>query len=112
MQITPDISKIWKTVQRDLISIFNVLLGSAIAIPYISLFNLQQTDTVDLIFFSLSCILLSNVHFHTVLSIFPFLFNRSQSKAGVVNQMTHPCFRKKLVLGQLNVQAATAGKEK
>ena len=52
MQITPDISKIWKTAQRDLISIFNVLLGSAIAIPYISLFNLQQTDTVDLILFS------------------------------------------------------------
>ena len=32
MQITPDISKIWKTVQRDLIFIFNVLLGSAIVL--------------------------------------------------------------------------------
>ena len=30
MQITADISKIWKTVPRDLIFIFNVLLGSAI----------------------------------------------------------------------------------
>ena len=30
MQITPDISKIWKTVQRDRIFIFNVLFGSAI----------------------------------------------------------------------------------
>ena len=30
MQITADISKIWKTVQRDLIFIFDVLLGSAI----------------------------------------------------------------------------------
>ena len=32
MQITADISKIWKTVQRDLIFIFNVLLGSAIVL--------------------------------------------------------------------------------
>ena len=30
MQITADIGKIWKTVQRDLISIFDVVLGSAI----------------------------------------------------------------------------------
>ena len=30
MQITADISKIWKTVQRDLIFIFDVLLRSAI----------------------------------------------------------------------------------
>ena len=32
MQITADISKIWKAVQRDLIFIFNVLLGSAIVL--------------------------------------------------------------------------------
>ena len=31
MQITADISKICKTVQRDLIFIFDVLLGSAIS---------------------------------------------------------------------------------
>ena len=30
MQVTADISKIWKTVQRDLIFIFDVLLGSTI----------------------------------------------------------------------------------
>ena len=30
MQITADMSKIWKTVQIDFIFIFNVLLGSAI----------------------------------------------------------------------------------
>ena len=30
MQITADIRKIWKTVQRDFIFIFDVLLGSAI----------------------------------------------------------------------------------
>ena len=29
--LTADISKIWKTVQRDLIFIFDVLLGSAIS---------------------------------------------------------------------------------
>ena len=29
--LNADMSKIWKTVQRDLIFIFNVLLGSAIA---------------------------------------------------------------------------------
>ena len=39
MQITADISKIWKNVQRDLIFIFNVLSGSVIAfisflVPY------------------------------------------------------------------------------
>ena len=32
MQITADISKIWKTVQPDLIFIFDVLLGLAIGI--------------------------------------------------------------------------------
>ena len=31
MQITADISKIWKTVQADLKFIFNVNLGSAIS---------------------------------------------------------------------------------
>ena len=31
MQITADISKIWKTAQRDLTFISNVLLGSAFA---------------------------------------------------------------------------------
>ena len=30
MQITADISKIWKTVPSDLIFVFNILLGSAI----------------------------------------------------------------------------------
>ena len=31
MQITADISKIWETVQGDLIFVFDVLLGSAIS---------------------------------------------------------------------------------
>ena len=39
MQITADISKIWKTLERDLIFIFDELLGSAIGfvsflVPY------------------------------------------------------------------------------
>lgn len=87
-------------------------MRTASAIPYISLFWIQQTHTADLIFFS--CIMnstfqrpFSHCTFH--ISLF---FNRSQSEAGVVNQMTHPCIRKKSVVGQLNVQTATAGKEK
>ena len=37
MQITADISKIWRTVQRDLIFIFDVLFGSAIS--FVSFFG-------------------------------------------------------------------------
>ena len=55
--------------------------------------------------------ILSNVYFYMVSAIFPFLFNRSQSKAGVVNQMSHLCFRRRSTI-QLNVQTATAEKEK
>ena len=40
--------------------------------------------------------------------MFPFLFNRSQLKAGVVNQMSHFYFRKISTIGQLNVQAPTS----
>ena len=32
MQITADISKIWKTLQRELIFIFDVLLRSAVSL--------------------------------------------------------------------------------
>ena len=34
------------------------------------------------------CIILSNVYFYIVYCMFPFLFNRSQLKASVVNQMS------------------------
>ena len=44
MQITADISKIWKTAQLDLILIFNVLLGSAIG--FISFLNLYAVENV------------------------------------------------------------------
>ena len=42
--------------------------------------------------FHVPCIILSNVYFYIVRSMFPFLFNRSQSKASVVNQMSHLFF--------------------
>ena len=38
------------------------------------------------------CIILSNVYFYIVRSMFPFLVNRSQSKASVVNQISHLVF--------------------
>ena len=44
MQITADISKIWKTVQTDLIFIFDVLLGSAIGL--VSLLVSQAVENV------------------------------------------------------------------
>ena len=43
-------------------------------------------------FFHVPCIILSNVYFYIVRSMFPFLFNRSQSKASVVNQMSYYYF--------------------
>ena len=42
--------------------------------------------------FHVQSILLSNVYFYIVRSIFPFLFNWPQSKTGVVNQMSHLFF--------------------
>ena len=59
------------------------------AIPYISLFCHQQTHSVIFIVFHVLCIILFNVYFYIVRSMFPFLFNWSQSKASVVNQMSH-----------------------
>ena len=80
------------------------------AILYISLFCHQQTRTV--VFINFSYTMISNVYFYTTCSMFSFFFNQSQSKAGVVNQMSHLCFRRKSAIGQLNVQTATTGKEK
>ena len=40
-------------------------------------------------FFHVQCILFSNVYFYIVRSMFPFFFNRSKSKASVVNQISH-----------------------
>ena len=39
--------------------------------------------------FHVPCVIPSNVYFYNVCSMFPFLFNRSQLKASVVNQLTH-----------------------
>ena len=54
----------------------------------------------------------SNMYFYAILLTFLFLFNRTQSKAGPANQMIDPCFRKRSLVGQLNVQAATTEEEK
>ena len=42
--------------------------------------------------FHVPCIIPSNVYFYIVRSMFPFLFNRSQPKASVVNQVSHVFF--------------------
>ena len=62
------------------------------AIPYFSLFCHQQTHTVIFMFFSGTMHYTSNAYFYIVSSTFPFLFNWSQSKASVVNQMSHLSF--------------------
>ena len=62
--------------------------------------------------FHLTCTILSKVHFYTVYSMFLFLFNQSQLKAGVANQISQLCFCRKSTIGQLNVQTATAENKK
>ena len=42
--------------------------------------------------FLVPCIILSNIYFYIVLSMLPFLFNRSQSKPSVVNQLSQLFF--------------------
>ena len=42
--------------------------------------------------FHIPCIILSNVYFYLVHPMFPFLFNRSQLTASIVNQLSHPFF--------------------
>ena len=43
----------------------------------------------SLFFFHVPCIILSNVYIYIVRSMFPSFFNRSQSNASVVNQMSY-----------------------
>ena len=62
------------------------------AIPCIRLFCHQQTRFVIFIFFHVPSIILSNVYFYTARSMFPFIFNWSQSKASVIKQMSHLFF--------------------
>ena len=76
------------------------------AIPSIILFCYYQMHTVIFISFHVPCIILSNVHFNILVSMFLFLFNQSQSEAGVVNQTISPCFGKRSTVCQSNVQAA------
>ena len=62
-------------------------MWSRSAIPYISLFYHQQTHSVHFLF------MYHALYFPTfIFTLFPFLFNWSLSKAGVVNQMSHLFF--------------------
>ena len=63
------------------------------AILYISLFCHKQTPILLFSYsFHVSCIIFSNVYVYIVRSMFLFLFNWSQSKASVTNQMSHLLF--------------------
>ena len=57
--------------------------------------------------FDLLCTILSIVNFHTVLPMFVFLFYWSHLKAGTVHLRDSSLFRKRSIMGQVNVQAAT-----
>ena len=52
-------------------------------------FAISKLILLFLYSFHVSYIIISNVYFYVVRSMFPLLFNRSQSKASVVNQMSH-----------------------
>ena len=47
----------------------------------------------------------------TILSLFLFLFYQLHSKSGAVNQTIHPCFYKRLTIGQLLLETATTKNE-
>ena len=55
--------------------------------------------------------ILSIVNFHTVLSMFSLLFYCSHLKAGTVYSSNLSLFRKRSIISQLNVRAATAENE-
>ena len=57
--------------------------------------------------FDLLCTILSIVNFHTVVPMFVFLFYWSNLKAGAAHLSDSSLFRKRSIVGQLNVQAAT-----
>ena len=71
----------------------NVKLWTSSDSPYIILF-LQSVNSYCYfhILFHVPWIMLIKVYFYIVSSRFPFLFNRSQSKASVVNQISHLFF--------------------
>ena len=56
-------------------------------------FAISKLILLFLYSFHVPCIILSNVYFYIVRSMFPFPFNWSQSKASVVNQMNHLFFK-------------------
>ena len=63
--------------------------------------------------FHILCTILSIVNFHTVLSIFLFLFYWSHLNAGAIHSSSNSSLcRKRSIMVQLNVQAAAAENEK
>ena len=56
--------------------------------------------------------MLYTVYFHTVLPMLPFLFYWSYLKAGAIHSSHSSLFRKMSIIGQLQVQTATAENEK
>ena len=83
----------------------NLYKWTSSAIPFISLFCHHQTHTVIFIFFS--CTMhypFQRAFSHCTFYVSLFLFHRSQLTASAFNRMIHLCFRKKSLIGQLNVQ--------
>ena len=75
-------------------------------------FNISKRTLQFPYFFLVPCIIFWNVNFNTVFSMFFFLLNESQSGADVVNQIFHPCFSLRSIIGQLNLRATTSENEK
>ena len=55
--------------------------------------------------------MLYTLYFDTVLSMLPFLFYSSHLKAGAIHASDSSLIRKMLIIGKLQVQAATAENE-
>ena len=55
-------------------------------------FSISKLILLFSISYHVPCIILSNVYFYIVRSMFPFLVNRSQLKASIVNQISHLVF--------------------
>ena len=62
--------------------------------------------------FHVPCIILSNVYFYIVRSIcFPFFLIDHNRKQVLLINVSHFCFRRRSIIGQLSLQTATVEKE-
>ena len=77
-----------------------VLLSRKIIYSGISIFILQFPYT-----FHILCAILTNVNFHTVPSMFLFLFSWSHLKASAAHSRDPSLFRERSIMGKLNIQA-------